>query len=90
MALSQVHLLEVDPSQMHLVSVAEVFTLAFPGTGVDGTKLLWLFPHGRFKQNRKVGSEDLRGTLSWKLCTKPLAMLVGGLSMFEKSRAWVR
>lgn len=31
-----------------------------------------------------------RGTLSLKLCTKLLAVLVGGLSMFEKNCAWIR
>lgn len=56
--LSQVSLLEINPGQMHLVPVAELFALVFPVTGVNGTKLLWLFPHRRFEQDRKVGVEE--------------------------------
>lgn len=88
MSLTKSHLpmslLEVNPSQMHLVFVAELFTHPFASTCMNGMELLGLFPHGRFKQNRKVGSEELE-ELFLKSCTKPLAMLVGGIYMLERS-----
>lgn len=61
--LSQVSLLEVNPK--HLFSVAELFTAALPGSGMDGTKLLWLFPHEKVKQNRKLGSDEVEKLCPW-------------------------